>query len=140
MRIISRRYAFILFLLLCLQSCFPDMGNQNFTSFPLYLYNNSSQNGCVADSVDVTFVIKNVSNAVSEEVRISVSAREQKYAQIEGTRDEFINVRLLKSADSSLILEQRIAIGKLFYEGGDQATRKISYCGNDAFLLSGFAK
>jgi hypothetical protein len=140
MKIVNRKSFPILLLFFFFQSCFPDFGNKNFKSFPLYLYNNSSQNGCISDSIDVTFVIKNESNANSKEVRIVVPARDQKNAQIEGTRDEFISVKLLNSKDTSQILEQRIAIGRSLYEGGDLATRKISYCGSKAFVLSGFAK
>ncbi len=140
MKIVSKQFFIVLLSVLFFQGCFPDLGNKNFKSFPLYLYNTSSRSGCMADSVDVTFVIKNASNANSKEVRIVVPARDQKSPQIEGAKDEFITVSLLNSKDSSLILEQRIAIGKNLYQGGDLATRIISFCDNKAFVLSGFAK
>ncbi|REA61664.1 hypothetical protein DSL64_11930 [Dyadobacter luteus] len=131
---------FILFFVFVSQGCLLDFGNDKFTSFSLYLYNNSSKSGCLADSVDVIFTVKNVSKADSEEVWVSVPSRDQKNAQIEGTKDEFISVRVLKAVDSTFILEQRIAIKKNLYEGGDLRTRQLSYCDNNALVLSGFTK
>lgn len=122
------------------QSCFPDFGNSKFTSFILYLYNNSSQKDCIADSVAVTFVIKNVSKVNSDEVRIDVAAADVKNVNIEGTKNEWIHVKLINAADSTLILEQEIKIGKTVYEGGDPAARKISYCNNTALDLTHFGQ
>jgi hypothetical protein len=138
MKLISKQSLVILFSLFLIQSCFPDFNNDKFKSFPLYLYNNSSRTGCIQDSVDVTFVIQNVSKSNSKEVRIDVAARDQKNAVIEGTKDEFINVKLLRSADSTLIFEQKIAIGKNIHIGGDLAVRQLAYCNNETFVLTGF--
>jgi hypothetical protein len=131
---------FILFIVFVSQGCLLDFGNDKFTSFSLYLYNNSSKSGCLADRVDVIFAVKNVSKADSKEVWVSVPSRDQKNAQIEGTKDEFISVRVLKAVDSTFILEQRIAIKKNLDEGGDLRTRQLSYCDNNALVLSGFTK
>lgn len=136
MKLISGQSLFILLSIFLTQSCFSDLGN--FKSFTLYLYNNSSKAGCIADSVDVTFVIQNVSNTSSKEVRINVEARDQKYAEIEGTKDEFINVKLLKSADNALIFEEKLKIGKRTNGAGDPASRQIAYCDNNALVLTDF--
>jgi hypothetical protein len=138
MKLISKQSLFILVSLILTQSCFPDLSNNKFQSFYLYLYNNSSRNGCIQASEDVTFVIQNVSKSNSKELRINVNAGDQKSAEIEGTKNEFINVKLFKSADSTLIFEQEIAIGKNIYIGGDLASRQIAYCDNKAFVLTGF--
>lgn len=140
MKFINRQSLAILFLIFCSQSCLLDFGNDKFTSFTLYLYNKSSQSGCLTDSIDVIFTVKNVSKADSKEVWISVPARDQKNAQIEGTKDEFISVRVLKAVDSTFILEERIAIKKNLYEGGDLRVRQVAYCDNNALGLSGFSK
>lgn len=123
-----------------LQGCFPDLSNKKFDSFLLYLYNNSSKKDCNPDSINVTFAIKNISKVSSKEVIIDVLASDVKYATIEGTRDEQIKVKVLNSADSTLILEQVIKIGKSVYVGGDLATRQVAYCSNTALGLTNFEK
>ena len=139
MKIVVKHYLAILVIFFLTQSCFQDLGKNKFTSFQLYLYNNSSQSGCISDSLNVTFVIRNADNINSKEVRINVLARDQKNANIEGTRNESIDVKLLNSADGTTILEEKIKIGENVYAGGDLMTRKISYCDNKAFALKGFA-
>ncbi len=88
----------------------------------------STQSTCNAPSMDVTFVIDNLDQDTVRQLKLSLSPADRKYININSKKDERLLVRLLKTANDSLIFEKKVSIGSTKFMGGDPAAKVIKYC------------
>lgn len=118
-------------LIICaLSSCLSGFGESYpvFSSIFIQLENNTNLKECTADSVEVSFLVSNFNVDTVKQVCANVKPGFRKSINITIKKGEQLIVKLLKTSDSTILVERKFTVGRGVNQWNDPLPRTISYC------------
>jgi hypothetical protein len=121
-------YIFIIISLLSSCSFFKLFEDKPYTSALIILVNDSNKRECGIDSLDITYKISNVSTKTPQEVKVNLKPGARENINVTVKKGEYLNVKVYKTTDSTLLIEKKIKSGSGPNTWNDPITRSITFC------------
>jgi hypothetical protein len=130
MKLIKSKTLLVVLVSLMLNSCglFSLFEEVPYSYIFIQLINKTNDKKCSLDSLAITFKVTSETSTNPKQLKMDVLPYKPQSISLEIKKNEFFNVKIYNSKDSTLIFEKRMQAGKNKYEGGDMLPKKISFC------------
>lgn len=133
------KYIFFFLSILFLNSCFLVFDKKpKFTSIYIKLVNDSSLVNCSRDSIDIAFLVSNISADSTKKVKAEVKWGKSQSINVFIKRDEILKIKVFDLKDNILLIEKEFKVGQGVDQWNDPPPRTITYCKNSGLKFENF--
>ncbi len=125
--------------ILFLNGCFLIFDREpEFTSIYIELVNDSSLVNCSRDSIDIAFLVSNISADSTKKVNAEVNWGQSQSINVLIKRDEILKVKVFDLKDNFLLIEKEFKVGKGVNQWNDPPPRTITFCKKSGLRFENF--